>query len=152
MKDLNGKTASTTATSLKKNRNHLKSQKRREIYQKLSHLEAEVKRAEDLQINFKNFKETYQEELWGKMPKFAAQIEADIKDDLTAGLWEMVNSTIDVGVQLPQNPGLAPGIAPPPSDDYDADDGKDPNCPWYEEDLRHVLSPLTGRNHIFTQK
>ena len=104
-------------------------------------MEAEVKRAEDLQINFKNFKETYQEELWGKMPKFAAQIEADIKDDLTAGLWEMVNSTIDVGVQLPQNPGLAPpGIAPPPSDDYDADDGKDPNCPWYEEDLRNELS------------
>ena len=113
-------------------------------YQKLSHLEAEVKRAEDLQINFKNFKETYQEELWGKMPKFAAQIEADIKDDLTAGLWEMVNSTIDVGVQLPKKPGSALGIAPPPSDDYDADDGQDPNCPWYEEDLRRVLSSLTG--------
>ena len=46
--------------------------------------------------------ETYQEELWGKMPQFAAKLEKDIKDDLAAGLWEMVNSTIDLGVQLPQ--------------------------------------------------
>ena len=36
------------------------------------------------------------------MPQFAEKLEKDIKDDLTAGLWEMVNSTIDLGVQLPK--------------------------------------------------
>ena len=76
---------------------------RREIMKRLNYLEIEVKRAENLQISFKNFKETYQEELWSKMPLFAAEMEQDIKDDLQAGLWDLVNSTTDLGIQLPKD-------------------------------------------------
>ena len=43
------------------------------------------------------------EELWAKIPLFAAEMEQDIKDDLQAGLWDLVNSSsIDLGVQLPK--------------------------------------------------
>ena len=106
---------------------------RRQLVRRINFLEIEVKRAEDLQISFKNFKETYQvqgsllkvlleqnfflifeaveltnlistiEELWAKIPLFAAEMEQDIKDDLQAGLWDLVNSSsIDLGVQLPK--------------------------------------------------
>jgi len=104
---------------------------RREIIKRINFLEREIKQAEDLQINFKNFKETYQEELWGKMPKFAEKLENEIKQDLNMRLLEMMNSTIDLGIQLPQRDPGDPGDDP---DDYDSDENRDPNCPWYNQD------------------
>ena len=102
---------------------------RRQLIRRINFLEIEVKRAEDLQISFRNFKETYQEELWAKIPLFAAEMEQDIKDDLQAGLWDLVNSsTIDVGVQIPIE------VEQEEEDDYNSEELKDPNCPWYEED------------------
>lgn len=102
---------------------------RRQLIRRINFLEIEVKRAEDLQISFRNFKETYQEELWAKIPLFAAEMEQDIKDDLQAGLWDLVNSSsIDLGVQIPVE------IEQEEEDDYNSEELKDPNCPWYEED------------------
>ena len=75
-------------------------------------------------------------------------MEQDIKDDLQAGLWDLVNSSsIDLGVQLPKVKSLTverdltylliqPETGDEAEDDYNSEELKDPNCPWYEEDVQ----------------
>ena len=66
------------------------------------------------------------------MPMLAAEMEQEIKDDLQAGLWEMVNSSaLDLGVQIP-----TVEVGDEAVDDYNSMESQDPHCPWYEEDTR----------------
>ena len=97
---------------------------RRQIIKRINYLEVEVG-VEDLQVNFKNFKETYQE-LWGKCRCWRQN-----------GTRERTTCRRVSGRSEPKRTWSGVQI---PTAEVDKGghtmESQDPHCPWFEEDTR----------------